>query len=363
MRTTLAIALLCLLAGRAGAAEPEEADPHAGHEGHAQHGAAAGHGDHANAYAPIGVMGDHLHEEGEFMLSYRYMRMHMDGNRDGNDSVPISNILLPRGTYRATPTEMNMQMHMLGGMYAPKSWVTLMVMLPIVVLDMDHKTAMGQNFTTRSSGLGDIKTTALLRLWEHEQHRVHANAGISWPSGSIDRKDNTPASGGQNTLLPYPMQLGSGTVDLLPGVTYNAHDDLFSWGAQAMGTIRLGRNEENYRLGNRYSLTGWGSVMPVSWMSTGLRMEWRQWFDIEGQDDRLADPMGIPAEDFIPTADPNLRAGKQLDLGPSVNFLVRDGPLGGLRFAFEMLFPLYRHLDGPQLETDWTLTAGVQYAF
>ena len=42
---------------------------------------------------------------------------------------------------------------------------------------------------------------------------------------------------------------------------------------------------------------------------------------------------------------------------------MRSGPLEGLRFAFEMLFPLYRNLDGPQLETDWTLTSGVQYVF
>jgi hypothetical protein len=73
--------------------------------------------------------------------------------------------------------------------------------------------------------------------------------------------------------------------------------------------------------------------------------------------------VGVPAEDFIPTAAPNLRAGKQLDLGPGVNFKTRTGPLKGLRFAFEMLFPVYRDLDGPQLETDWTLTAGVQYAW
>jgi hypothetical protein len=92
-------------------------------------------------------------------------------------------------------------------------------------------------------------------------------------------------------------------------------------------------------------------------------MQWRQWFDIEGQDDRLGSPMGVPAKDFVPTADPKLRAGKQLDIGPNVNFLMQKGPLSGLRFAFEMLFPVYRDLDGPQLETDWTLTAGVQYAF
>jgi hypothetical protein len=348
---TLLVLSLCVL-GSPGIAED-----------HTQHNSHDTHNHLDESQAPIGVMGDHLHHEGGFMLSYRYMRMHMDGNRDGTSGKSLDEILLPGGSYRASPTEMNMQMHMLGAMFAPKDWITLMVMFPIVVLDMDHKTAMGQSFTTRSSGLADLRTTALIKLYAEDRHRVHANVGVSWPSGSISRKDNTPASMGQNTLLPYPMQLGSGTVDLLPGVTYNGKSDWVSWGSQATGTIRLGKNKENYRLGNNYMLTGWASALPSPWVSTGLRMEWRQWFNISGQDDRLADPMGIPAKDFIPTADPKLRAGRQLDLGPNISFLMQRGPLKGTRLAFEMLFPLYRHLDGPQLETDWTLTAGVQYAF
>ena len=33
----------------------------------------------ADGHAPIGVMGDHLHKRGEWMLSYRFMRMNMEG--------------------------------------------------------------------------------------------------------------------------------------------------------------------------------------------------------------------------------------------------------------------------------------------
>jgi hypothetical protein len=45
----------------------------------------AAHGAHGRAsdHAPIGVMGEHPHAAGEFMLSYRYMFMSMKGNRDG----------------------------------------------------------------------------------------------------------------------------------------------------------------------------------------------------------------------------------------------------------------------------------------
>jgi hypothetical protein len=243
-----------------------------------------------------------------------------------------------------------------------------MAMLPYVVLDMDHETAAGGQFTTRSKGIGDISVTALVGLWKNEHHGFHLNAGVSFPSGSIDRKDDTPASGGENVILPYPMQLGSGTVDLLPGLTYLGRSEWVSWGAQAQGTIRLGRNDENYRLGNRYMVTGWSAVRPLDWLSLGGRAAWNQWYDIEGKDDRIpgaTNMMGqrVPPEQVVPTADPDRRAGKRLDVGPSVNFLVTGGAFKGVRFAVEALLPVYQDLDGPQLGTKWTLVAGLQYAF
>ena len=65
----------------------------------------------------------------------------------------------------------------------------------------------------------------------------------------------------------------------------------------------------------------------------------------------------------MPTADPGRRAGRRLDLGPGLNVYLPSGPLKGFRIGLEALFPVHQHLDGPQLEADWTLNAGIQYAF
>jgi len=66
-------------------------------------------------HAPIGVMGNHLHNRGEWMASYRFMKMGMDGNRDGTDRLDESEVLLSgTGQYRVAPTDMSMTMHMLG---------------------------------------------------------------------------------------------------------------------------------------------------------------------------------------------------------------------------------------------------------
>ena len=41
----------------------------------------------------------------------------------------------------------------------------------------------------------------------------------------------------------------------------------------------------------------------------------------------------------------------------------QSGALTGRRLAVELSLPLLRDLNGPQMETDWSITAGWQYAF
>lgn len=52
------------------------------------------------------------------------------------------------------------------------------------------------------------------------------------------------------------MQLGSGTWCLLPGLTLLGQAAGFSWGAQRVALVRLGENDNDYSLGDRFNLTG-----------------------------------------------------------------------------------------------------------
>ena len=308
-------------------------------------------GSRPDGHAPIGVMGDHTHHKGEFMASYRYMFMDMDGNRDGTNSLSDREVL---EDYMVTPVDMTMQMHMLGAMYGVSDNLTLMAMVPYISKDMEHLTRMGTRFTTNSEGFGDIKTTALYTIFNKDKQRVHLNLGVSFPTGSIDEKDDTPA--GDDQILPYPMQIGSGTFDLLPGITYLGQSGKGSWGAQALTTLRLGKNDNGYRLGNKYQLSGWIARNWTDWLSTSLRLTGTTWGDIDGADDRL-NPM------MVPTADPSLRNGTQINLGFGINLYAPEGNLQGSRLAMEFELPILRDLDGPQLETDWQFTVGLQSSF
>jgi hypothetical protein len=156
--------------------------------------------------------------------------------------------------------------------------------------------------------------------------------------------------------LPYPMQLGSGTYDFKVGSTYIGQLEGWLWGGHVSGIIRTDENKHDYRLGNRYVATAWGARRLVDWASASIRLDWRQWFDITGDDPRLNPAM-------VPTADPDLQAGRRLDLSLGANVFATDGFFDGLRLTLEGGLPVYQDLDGPQLEMDWMTTVAVEWTF
>lgn len=321
----------------------------------------------ADAHAPIGVMGDHIHKKGEFMVSYRFMSMKMDGNFVGNDEISADEIVatienrfnMPP-TLRVVPENMTMMMHMVGFMYAPSDKLTLMGMTMILSNEMDHITyqgMMGTNvagkFTTESKGLGDTKLTAMIKLTD----KSHFNLGVNIPTGSIKEVGQVLAPTGMEPILrlPYPMQLGSGTWDLLPAFTYSSRSDKLGWGGKVSGVIRLGETDFDYTLGNQLGVTAWGSYLPSNWISTSLRINYSSISKIDGIDPNIAAP--------VQTANPDFQGGSRLDALLGINLIGQSGFIKNQRLAIEVGMPLLQDLNGPQLKTTNSLTLGYQYAF
>ena len=222
----------------------------------------------------------------------------------------------------------------------------------------------GTTFTTRSHGYGDTPVSAIIKLKEWDRAALLLNLGISIPTGSIDEMDFTPLPAASVKVLPYPMQLGSGTFDLLPGLTYIWQHEKFSGGAQAKGTIRLGENDQDYTLGDRFSSTAWVSWLATKSLSTSARIEWQAWGDIDGADSRIGTNAPFaPNPPTVPTAQTNLRDGQRIDVHWGINWVTEKGPGRNQRLAAEIGIPVYQNLDGPQLETDLLLTLGWQMAF
>ncbi len=343
-----------------------------------------------DSYAPLGVMGDHAHEVGELMFSYRFMGMAMDGLRDGTTPISTEEAL---HDYAVVPTTMQMRMHMFGTMLAPHDRVTLMAMISYLENSMEmegahlhgsggHDHPVG-DLSMATGGLGDLRLSALIPLLNTSNADLLLNTGVSIPTGAIDLKGTH--DGDELTTLRYPMQLGSGSFELRPGLTFAATHGSWSYGAQARSTIPMNKNSRDYKLGLTIGSTLWGARRLNDWLSISLRGSFKNWGNIttfaseekmesHEHEHRHGDSHGSHAAPtqtaqsnyMSPTMDPNLRGGTRGSLSAGVNLIFPNklgGILAGQQFAVEFQIPVYQDLDGPQMELGWTLLAGWQYAF
>ena len=338
----------------------------------------------AISHAPIGVMGDHRHHEGEVMLSYRYMDMGMQGMRSGTNDVsaaevammanPLAGETLRMGnnpsvmvpaTYRISPVDMQMKMHMFGIMYGWSEDATIMGMLNYQQKDMNLVTFAGMmgntekgRFKGSTSGMGDTKISAMVNIHSTPASKWHYTVGLSLPTGSIQESGSILAPTGMNVSidrLAYPMQLGSGSYDLLLGTTYVGYQADFSWGGQLQGVYRLNDNSEGYRLGNKVEATTWLAKQWQPALSTSIRLAAKSEGSIQGRDAVMTGAM------------PLFYAGNsgrdEVDLHVGVNLLGQDGALKGHRLAIEIGGPVYERVNGLQMSSSWLATVGWQKAF
>lgn len=295
----------------------------------------------------------------------------MDGMRSGIERVNSQDVFA--ANYAVAPENMTMEMHMLGMMYAPTDKLTLMAMANYIETTMNHRVDPAvagminggeSGFTTESSGSGDIKLSALYRFYLEGKSRAHFGVGFSLPTGSIDEKDDTPAMGGrQGQLLPAPMQLGSGTIDLLPSLTFVQQFENWSWGAQVSGVIRLeDKNENNYRLGHKFELINWIGYNLSDWLGLNGGLSYAYTGELKGdqKDIGTSGPMGRRS---VTTAFSDNYGGERIDVIFGINLLKPTGFLKGHRLSLDLHLPLWQDLSGYQLETDSVLTLGWQKAF
>jgi len=297
-----------------------------------------------DGHAPISVMGDHMHEMGEWMVSYRYMSMNMDGVLKGSNTVAPT--MMATGFMpNMLPTEMTMDMHMFGTMYAISNQWTLMGMLNY--LDNEMSMPMGK---MDSSGLGDIKIAGLYDLAQWDSgRRMHLKLGLNLPTGSIDEKHN-------GNILGYGMQLGSGTYDFEPAITYLAQTENYSYGAQLGGILRIGENDQDYTLGNKFEATLWGARKITDSLSASAKFDYSSQSEVDGKDSRMNEAMS-------PALNPNSQGRDITTFGLGLNYYFKDGGLSGHRLAAEWETPIDQKVNGVQLELDSTWTFGWQYAW
>jgi len=355
------------------------------HDQHAQHGEHGHH--HHGSHAPAGVMFDHLlPKAGDMMVGYRYMYGSqggtiLNGDVAVNDSAIVNRGCGPNPCF-LKPASMNMTMHMLDLMYAPTDWLTLMLMPQFMDMSMNMKrlsgapnddvannnigNSAGSNIGEHiehhvqngheTGGIGDLGMYALFKFFDDGTHHFHATAGLSAPTADINiqLRRNHQVEGG---FIHYGMQLGNGTWDFKPSLTYTGQLEEFSWGAQVNATVRLeDKNKSGYALGDIFQAMAWSGYNLTDWLSASVRGVYTTQGSINGRFNGLINQFG-------PMDYPGSYGGKFWDIGFGLSAAIPSGDLAGNRVSVEWLQPVKDDVNGYQLERDGTLSATWSLAF
>jgi hypothetical protein len=242
---------------------------------------AGGHGT-----TPAGIFGADMVCAGNFMLGYTTMFMHMEGNYIGTSQVSAQTIMntpAPGGKYLVIPDTMDMRSHIIHGMVGITDWLNVMVMGSYQIKTMDMTTFSmkmpgGVVGTSAASteGFGDTMVNTMWRLYQDPVNHVHFNLGFNLPTGSTTETITmlSPMTGTfMNMRANYGMQLGTGTVDIMPGLTYTGHLNNWSWGAQWRSRVALDNNDQGYHWGDLHEFTAWGGYTWFPGVTTTIRLK------------------------------------------------------------------------------------------
>ena len=316
--------------------------------------------------APAGIMNDHVHKKGEWMISYSYMNTYMAGNQQSTSKISEDQVFQ---NYFGSPTAMTMQMHMLMGMYGITDRLTAMATVAYqytyMAMDMNPTMQMHMadggpmpmaNMTTNTSGIGDTKLYAFYKASESKLGAIVIGCGLSIPTGSIEQKSQT--INGDTAKTAYCMQNGSGSFGILPSVTYKGQVRNCSWGISEYATIYTGANADGYQLGNQYTLTGYTGYKFGKYISLSVRASITNTGSIKGYDPAIA----VYAQND-PTANTANAGGTIANIYGGANIYLPSGLFRGLRLTIEYGAPFYQNLNGTQMTTVNSLTASLAYQF
>jgi hypothetical protein len=319
-----------------------------------------------------GLMNEHMHDGGEFMIGLRLERVRAAGtNQAGTDDIADAAILAAGYTVRVKSMEMDMAM--LDLMYAPNDRITLMVMphymwhrMEMVGIDPDgaggghgghggHSPGMAMGFgevhAHSTEGFGDTLVSASYRLARSDRFGAHATLGVWAPTGRVDRTN------ADDTFVHYGMQSGSGTWDVEPSLTVHGREGLMGWGAQASYRWRTEKaNESGFRFGDVASATGWVSYLLGGSVGATGRLEYRREGPIEGHYN------GAHHHDSPADRQENY-GGNVVRAGLGLNWLLPIGTSARPQLGFEFAVPLYQDLNGIQAPEKWSLSVGLSRAF
>ena len=312
---------------------------------------------------PLGYL-----DSSRFHFSTNYINVRFDGYMDGTKDLSFGEVLFSGGTrtdknFPIVPTVIQQEATQFKTAYTLSEQITLSLSIPYIRQSSEHISNKEgfEEFTIVSEGLGDIETAISWFKKLDKNNHLLLSLGVSLPTGSIDETGDTPSPGPDNQL-PYTMQLGSGTYDIKPSIHYFGSAGNWTYGADLNLTLRTGKNDRDYRLGNVYQSSIWTRYALTDWLEPSIRINGVVWDEISGKDPAL--PYDS-VNDLYPAAvvkPDNFGGTKLLAL---VGLRLKDprGRLENTFLEFEAGTPFYQKLNGPQPSEDWRFSASLVLSF
>ena len=304
---------------------------------------------------PLNIPGAGTPEPHEFRIKMNLSWGRMVGLRRGTSNRSTKDAL---GQYMMTPTKMDMYMSNVSVGYAFSDRFFAGIMGMYMEKDMEMIRRGGRRSSMNSQGAGDtmLMTKTLLYADDYliPTSQVSLLLGVSIPTGSIDQDDT-----GQ--ILPYSMQLGSGTFDPFIGVLYEGSSSPFWWGANASYLARAYENYKSYNLGDEYRLDLYGMYQLRHNLVGELQIKGKYVGDLEGEAQEIEQDgdghmNGNPNMAFMSNLyDPDNYGGSTVDLTTGVQWQPFRNHILNAQFSV----PLFQNLHGTQMERDFT--ASVTY--
>lgn len=323
---------------------------------------------------PMNIPGGGVPATYEFRFKLSPMYMHMDGLRDGTEEVSSGDLLgsPSAGGYMAVPTSMDMTMVNLAAGYSftDDFFAGVMAMWQKNRMPMEFNSGMQykagtDGFTMRSEGMADTMLMTKYRLHYDDPliptRQVSLLAGLSLPTGSIGEKNRDhPVAMRRDELLPYGMQLGSGTWDPILGLLYQGSRSPYWWGANASYTARVHDNERGYRLGDRAKLDLYGMYQVRADTVLQLQVNAENGEAIDGEADSIArgDAGHVTPGDgdspyTTPLYDPANYGGTTVRLTGGLQWQPKSMHIIDLQAAI----PVHQDLNGPQMQEAYRVMA------
>lgn len=227
-----------------------------------------------SAWAQEGTISTKV-EQPKLFLTYSYYKYDLQGTNSANTRI-----------YKFDASTVDLNMVTATYLLSP-NW-TLLAFVPYIknmVETVYEPLPGGLNFKTRdyTEGLSDIRLMAVTPTLVQGSHMILTDISVTLPTGDINQKFTSNPT--QNAA--YNMQLGSGTTDLIVGSTYS-YTTTPAWvqSARAEATVRGGRNENGWALGNQLVLSAGSKYQPAKWAEVGVVANYKARDAVQGRDDK-----------------------------------------------------------------------------